>query len=82
MKILFKIFAGLLCVIGVAQADMEAPDVLIRNTVDDVIAVIKQDKDIQAGDQNKIIALVDVKVLDHFIVAGAGCLSFAEQGMV
>ena len=28
------------------------------------------------------LQLVDVRVLDHFIVAGAGCLSFAEKGMV
>ncbi len=28
------------------------------------------------------LALVDVRVLDHFIVAGARCLSFAERGMV
>lgn len=28
----------------------------------------------------KALALVDVRVLDHFIVAGAGCLSFAEKG--
>jgi DNA repair protein RadC len=28
------------------------------------------------------LALVDVRVLDHFIVAGNGCLSFAERGMV
>ncbi len=28
------------------------------------------------------LALIEVKVLDHFIVAGAGCLSFAEQGLV
>ena len=28
------------------------------------------------------LALVDVRVLDHFIVAGAGCVSFAERGMV
>ena len=28
------------------------------------------------------LALVDVRVLDHFIVAGVGCLSFAERGMV
>ncbi len=28
------------------------------------------------------LALVDVRVLDHFIVAGAGCLSFAERGMI
>lgn len=28
------------------------------------------------------LALVDVRVLDHFIVAGAGCLSFAETGLL
>ncbi|HEX6828634.1 MAG TPA: DNA repair protein RadC [Burkholderiales bacterium] len=28
------------------------------------------------------LALVDVKVLDHFIVAGSGCLSFAERGII
>lgn len=26
------------------------------------------------------LGLVDVRVLDHFVVAGAGCLSFAEKG--
>ncbi|MBI5007437.1 MAG: DNA repair protein RadC [Nitrosomonadales bacterium] len=30
----------------------------------------------------KSLALVDVRVLDHFIVAGAGCLSFAERGLL
>ena len=28
------------------------------------------------------LALVDVRVLDHFIIAGTNCLSFAERGMV
>lgn len=28
------------------------------------------------------LALVDVRVLDHFIVAGAVCMSFAEKGML
>lgn len=28
------------------------------------------------------LALVDVRVLDHFIVAGVACLSFAEKGML
>lgn len=28
------------------------------------------------------LALVDVKVLDHFIVAGSGCISFAERGIL
>jgi DNA repair protein RadC len=28
------------------------------------------------------LALVDVKVLDHFVVAGAGWVSFAERGLL
>jgi DNA repair protein RadC len=28
------------------------------------------------------LALVDVRVLDHFIVAGSGVLSFAERGLL
>jgi phospholipid transport system substrate-binding protein len=49
-----------------ASADMPGPDVLIRSTVDDVLKIVKQDKDIQAGNQQKILALVDAKVLPHF----------------
>ena len=30
----------------------------------------------------KALALIDVRVLDHFIVAGSGGLSFAERGLV
>ncbi|MBI3479532.1 MAG: ABC transporter substrate-binding protein [Nitrosomonadales bacterium] len=68
MAVLQKIILGalLVCVLSAAHADALAPDALIRNTVDDVIGVIKQDKDIRAGDQKKIIALVDAKVLPHF----------------
>jgi DNA repair protein RadC len=28
------------------------------------------------------LALIDVRVLDHFIVAGGGVLSFAERGLI
>ena len=28
------------------------------------------------------LALVDVKVLDHFVVAGAAAVSFAERGLL
>ena len=58
--------ASIYFAVGVAHAEIVAPDMLIRNTVDDVIAVIKSDKDIQSGDQKKIVALVDAKVLPHF----------------
>ena len=50
----------------VAYAEVIAPDALIRNTVDEVTAIIKKDKDIQTGDRKKIQALVDAKVLPHF----------------
>ena len=58
--------ASMCCALGAAHAEVVAPDQLIRNTVDEVIGIVKQDKDIQAGDQKKINALVDAKVLPHF----------------
>ena len=58
-----------LCVVLFAAAvpaqDM-APDVLIKKISDEVIEIIKQDKDIRAGNQKKINELVDAKVLPHF----------------
>ena len=48
------------------HAEVIAPDALIKHTVKEVTTIIKQDKDIQAGDQKKINALVDAKVLPHF----------------
>jgi phospholipid transport system substrate-binding protein len=67
MKGLFAgMMAGLLFAAGMARAEVVAPDVLIRATVEDVVAIVKQDKDIQAGNQKKILALVDAKVLPHF----------------
>lgn len=43
-----------------------APDTLVKNTTQEVLAIIKQDKDIQAGQTKKILDLVDAKVLPHF----------------
>jgi phospholipid transport system substrate-binding protein len=68
MTALHKVILGafMCCTLGAAHAEVIAPDELIKNTVKEVTAIIKQDKDIQAGDQKKIIALVDAKVLPHF----------------
>ncbi len=68
MTALQKIIIGasMYCALGMAHAEIIAPDALIKNTVQEVISVIKQDKDIRAGDQKKILALVDGKVLPHF----------------
>lgn len=46
--------------------ELKAPDVLVRDVTDEVIGIIKQDKDIQAGNTKKTVALVEEKVLPHF----------------
>ncbi len=67
MKKLVNVVAvALLCMTGVAQAEIVAPDELIKTTAQDVLTIVKQDKDIQAGNQKKILDLVDAKVLPHF----------------
>ncbi|MDP8568820.1 MlaC/ttg2D family ABC transporter substrate-binding protein [Methylophilus aquaticus] len=50
---------------GLAMAGM-APDQLVKKTADDVIEVIKSDKDIQAGNQQKIFTLAEEKILPNF----------------
>ena len=42
-----------------------APDALIKQVSTDVLDAVKADKSIQAGDVQKVIALVDVKVMPH-----------------
>ena len=51
---------------GAACAQEVAPDALIKRITDEVISIIKQDKDIRAGNRAKINALVEAKVLPHF----------------
>lgn len=43
-----------------------APDVMVKTTADEVLAVLRKDKDIQAGDQRKVYALAEEKILPHF----------------
>lgn len=42
-----------------------APDALVRQISVEVIDIVKADKAIQAGDTNKVLALVDSKVMPH-----------------
>jgi phospholipid transport system substrate-binding protein len=52
--------------IPAASAQDLTPDALVKAVTQEVIAVIKEDKAIQAGDRKKTIALVEEKVLPHF----------------
>lgn len=48
-----------------AQADITAPDALIKQMSTEVIDTVKSDKAIQGGDISKIITLVDTKVMPN-----------------
>lgn len=45
---------------------IEAPDALVKRTAEDVLAIVKSDRDIQAGNHAKIFALTEEKVLPNF----------------
>ncbi len=59
--------AALLFGVGTAQAAdaVKAPDQLIKEVSTDVLDAVKADKSIQAGDVQKVIALVDAKVMPY-----------------
>ena len=62
-KIIAFIFATLLALTAQAQ---DAPDVLIKQVTEDVLEIVRNDKDIQSGNTQKAIELVDKKVLPYF----------------
>lgn len=53
--------AGVMSVPAIAQE--EAPDALVKRISSDVLASVKADPAVQAGDVNRIVALVDSKIL-------------------
>jgi len=66
-----RILAGLLAICCLAAAtaraaEVTAPDALAKSVTDDVLAVLRTDKDIQSGNTKKVVDLVEKKVLPHF----------------
>lgn len=49
-----------------AQSNDMAPDVLAKKVTEEVLAIVRADKEIQAGNTRKILDLVEAKVLPHF----------------
>lgn len=66
MKQLFSVLVGLFILCGGASANQEPPDALVKRVTDDVLSIVRADKDIQSGNTGKAIALVEAKVLPHF----------------
>ena len=66
MKSLLSVVLGFFVAVSVALANEEAPDALIHKVTDDVLNIVRQDKDIRNGNTKKAIELVEAKVLPHF----------------
>jgi len=62
-KLIALVFTALLAAVAHAQ---EAPDVLVKQVTEEVLDIVRKDKDIQNGSARKAIDLVDAKVIPHF----------------
>jgi phospholipid transport system substrate-binding protein len=60
-------------------AQMMAPDVLARSITDEVLTVIRADKELQTGNQKKLLELVEAKVLPHFSFASMTRLAMGRN---
>jgi len=64
MRTAFCLFLTLLA--PLAQAQMVAPDALVKGITDEVAATILRDSDIQGGDTKKAADLIEAKIVPHF----------------
>jgi phospholipid transport system substrate-binding protein len=64
MNLLRVLIFGMLAPLALAQDT--APDVLVKSITEEVVTVLKRDKDIQAGDPKKVADLIETKILPHF----------------
>jgi phospholipid transport system substrate-binding protein len=64
MKKLFALFfAALFASLALAQ---EAPDALVKRVTEEVLEIVRKDRDIQNGNTSRVLELVDAKVIPNF----------------
>ena len=61
-----KFIVMLAACVPLLAAGQEAPDVLVKRVTDEVLVIIRADKDVQDGNMRRIAELADQKVLPHF----------------
>ncbi|SDW50756.1 MlaC/ttg2D family ABC transporter substrate-binding protein [Nitrosomonas communis] len=69
MKALFqKIIILVTCFLLIVPVSAKEipPDQLVRNTVDEVITILKQDDGIKKGQKDRVLDLIETKILPHF----------------
>jgi len=66
MKLLRDIAGLAFAFIAVSAIAQEAPDALVKRQSQEVLAIIKSDPKVQAGDQARIRELIETKLAPHF----------------
>ena len=61
-----RFLAMFIACVPLLAAAQEAPDVLLKRVTDELLAIIKVDKDLQSGNTRKVVELAEQKVLPHF----------------
>ena len=67
-----KIYFGIVILLStllfppITWAAVTGPDTLVDNTAQEVLKIIRQDKDIKSGGKAKLLNLVEAKILPHF----------------
>ena len=79
-KCLFSfVLAACFAAVPVRAAEILAPDALAKSVTDEVLAIVRADKDIQSGNQKKVLDLVEAKVLPHFNFAHMAQLAMGKN---
>ena len=79
MKYLFSFILWAVFSAPSAFAQDDSPDVLIKKVTEEVLTIVRQDKEIQAGNARKAIELVEAKVLPHFNFQRMTALSMGRE---
>ncbi|HLX23018.1 MAG TPA: ABC transporter substrate-binding protein [Usitatibacter sp.] len=56
----------LMALVPALAAAQESPEALVKRVSDEVLTIIKNDKDVQSGNMTKVAQLAEQKVLPHF----------------
>lgn len=77
MKKLFALLLALFMTVTVAAE--EAPDVLVQRVTEEVLDIVRKDKEIQNGHTQKVMELVDKKVLPNFNFSRMTALALGKE---
>jgi len=63
---MFVLALGAWAAVPAGSAEMLAPDALARSVTDEVLKILRTDKELAGGNQKKVAELIETKVAPHF----------------